>query len=102
MSIGRNDLLPEVDKAVDRVLQRLGRGEGKQAGPEIAELLAKLPGYHVTNYAMGVYYATVTKNSARAIPFFEKAIAIFPFFREAHFNLGVEFYGDRARNMGPQ
>ena len=82
-------LRPDVDEAVDRVLQRLDRGEGKLAEPEIAELLERFPGYHMTNYAMGVYHATVSKDPARAIPFFEKAIAIFPFFPEAHFNLGM-------------
>src|SRR5438552_4068620 len=82
------ELRPDLDKAVDRALQRLERGEGKQVESEIAELLEDNPDYHMTNYAMGVYQAVVAKKPAAAIPFFEKAVAIFPPFAEAHFNLG--------------
>jgi tetratricopeptide (TPR) repeat protein len=83
------ELRPELDEAVDRVLQRLERGEGKAVEPEIAELLENHPDYHMTHYAMGVYLATVTKDAAAAIPFFEKAVAIFPPFAEGHFNLAM-------------
>ena len=82
------ELRPDLDEAVDRALQRLARGEGKQVESEIAELLEDNPDYHMTNYAMGVYQAVVAKKPAAAIPFFEKAVAIFPPFAEAHFNLG--------------
>src|ERR1041385_5250232 len=61
------ELRPDVDEAVDRALQRLERGEGKQAESEIAQLLESFPNYHMTNYAMGVYQATVAKDSATAI-----------------------------------
>jgi len=80
-------LRPDLDKAVDRVLQRLDQGEGKRVKSEITELLEQNPDYHLTNYAMGVYLAVVEKVPAAAIPFFEKAGAIFPTFPEAHFNL---------------
>ena len=82
------ELRPDLDEAVDRALQRLARGEGKQVESEIAELLEDNPDYHMTNYAMGVYQAVVAKKPVAAIPFFEKAVAIFPPFAEAHFNLG--------------
>ena len=82
------ELRPDLDEAVDRALQRLARGEGKQVESEIAELLEDNPDYHMTNYAMGVYQAVVAKKPEAAIPFFEKAVAIFPPFAEAHFNLG--------------
>jgi tetratricopeptide (TPR) repeat protein len=81
------ELRPDLDAAVDRVLQRLEQGEGKRAESEIAELREQNPNYHQTNYAMGVYLAVVKKAPAAAIPFFEKAVAIFPPFPEAHFNL---------------
>ena len=82
------ELRPDLDEAVDRALQRLARGEGKQVESEIAELLEDNPDYHMTNYAMGVYQAVVAKKPAAAIPFFERAVAVFPPFAEAHFNLG--------------
>jgi len=37
------ELRPDLDEAVDRALQRLARGEGKQAESEIAELLEGEP-----------------------------------------------------------
>jgi tetratricopeptide (TPR) repeat protein len=83
------ELRPDVDEAVDRAMQRLERGEGKQVEPEIAALLERHPDYHLTNYAMGVYHAVVAKQPAAAIRFLEKAVAIFPPFPEAHFNLGM-------------
>ena len=81
------ELRPDLDASVDHALQRLEQGEGKQVESEITELLAQNPNYHLTNYAMGVYLATVEKAPAAAIPFFEKAVAILPPFPEAHFNL---------------
>ncbi len=81
------ELRPGLDAAVDHALQRLEQGEGKRVEPEITELLEQNPGYHMTNYAMGVYQALVAKMPAAAIPFFEKAVAILPPFPEAHFNL---------------
>jgi tetratricopeptide (TPR) repeat protein len=83
------ELRPDVDEAVDRALQRLERGDGKQVEPEIAALLERHPDYHMTNYAMGVYQAVVAKQPAAAIRFLEKAVAIFPPFPEAYFNLGM-------------
>jgi tetratricopeptide (TPR) repeat protein len=83
------ELRPDLDEAVDRALQRLDRGEGNQVEPEIAQLLERFPDYHMTNYAMGIYHATVEKDWPAAIHFLEKAVAIFPLFPEAHFNLGM-------------
>jgi tetratricopeptide (TPR) repeat protein len=82
------EMRPDLDDAVDHALQRLERGERKQAEAEITELLETHPDYHLTNYAMGVYLAMAANQPAAAIPFFEKAVAIFPPFAEAHFNLG--------------
>lgn len=82
-------LRPEVDEAVDRLLQRLERGEGRRVESELRHLLEQYPDYHMTNYAMGVYQAMVAKAPAEAIRFFEKAVAIIPPFAEAHFNLGM-------------
>ncbi len=83
------ELRPDLDEAVDRVLQRLENGEGKRVESEITELLEQNPDYHMTNYAMGVYQAMVEKAPKAAVLFFEKAVAILPPFPEAHFNLAA-------------
>lgn len=78
---------PELDEAVDRALQRLEQGEGKRVKAEITRLLKEHPDHHLTNYAMGVYQAMVEEAPAAAVRYFERAVAIFPSFPEAHFNL---------------
>jgi tetratricopeptide (TPR) repeat protein len=83
------ELRPDVDKAVDRLMQRLEQGGGSEVGASIEALLKEHPEYHQTNYAMGVYLAQVLRDADGSIPYFEKAIEIFPLFSEAHFNLGM-------------
>jgi tetratricopeptide (TPR) repeat protein len=82
------ELRPELDEQVDAVLERLELGAGRAVEPEIKALLEKYPGYHSTQFAMGVYLATVRQDYAGSIPYFERAVEIFPPFPEAHFNLG--------------
>jgi tetratricopeptide (TPR) repeat protein len=82
-------LRPDLDKAVDRLLERMELGAGRAVEPEIKALLEENPRYHVTHYAMGVYIAMVMKDPIGAIPFFEKAVQIFPPFPEAYYNLGT-------------
>jgi tetratricopeptide (TPR) repeat protein len=82
------ELRPELDEAVDGLLQRLEAGEGRRAGNEIMALCQRHPHYHMTNYAMGVYRAMVEKDAPGAVAYFEKAVQILPPFPEAHFNLG--------------
>jgi tetratricopeptide (TPR) repeat protein len=82
------ELRPDIDDEVDEVLMRVEVGEGVAVRSKIASLLAAHPNYHMTNYAMGVYLAVVAKDLSGAMPFFEKAVEIFPPFPEAHFNLG--------------
>lgn len=80
---------PKVDEAVDPLLIRLERGEGRGVLGDLKALHSQHPGYHMTNYAVGVYQATVAKDHEAALAFFEKAVQIFPPFPEAHFNLGL-------------
>lgn len=82
------EIRPDLDEAVDRVLQKMDEGAGRRVESEIATLLKDNPGYHMTQYAMGVYRVMVMKDPVAAIPFFEKAVKIFPPFPEAHYNLG--------------
>ncbi len=83
------ELRPDLDEKVDRLMARLEAGEGRAVEPEIKALLQKNPRYHSTLFAMGVYLAMVMKDSAGAIPFFEKAVKIFPPFSQAHYNLAI-------------
>ena len=82
-------LLPEVDEAVDRLLIRVEKKQFENVEAGLQALLRKHPNYHTTNYAMGVYLAMVAGESDKAIPFFEKAVSIFPLMAEAHCNLGL-------------
>ncbi len=82
------ELRPDLEEAVDRLMERLELGERKGLAGEFQALLEKHPHNHSTNYAMGVYVAMVQENPTGAIPFFEKAVRIFPPLAEGHFNLG--------------
>ena len=90
------ELRPDLDDAVDRLMEKLELGAGRAVEPEIKALLQKHPRYHSTNFAMGVYLSMVMKDPVGAIPFFEKAVQIFPYFAEAQCNLGMSarFVGD--------
>ena len=83
------ELRPDLEEAVDRVLRQLEAGAGIRVASEIEALLKKAPEHHLTNYAMGVYRAKALEDPRGAIPFFEKAVKVFPPFKEAHFNLGM-------------
>jgi tetratricopeptide (TPR) repeat protein len=82
------ELLPKVDEAVDRLLIRVEKGqyEGVEAGLEA--LLREHPHHHTTNFAMGAYLLATREDTEGAIPFFQKAVSVFPPMAEAHFNLG--------------
>jgi tetratricopeptide (TPR) repeat protein len=83
------ELLPKVDEAVDRLLIRLEKGQFENVEASLEALLRKHPDYHTTNYAMGVYQAMVLEDFESAIPFFQKAVRVFPLMAEAHCNLGT-------------
>jgi tetratricopeptide (TPR) repeat protein len=83
------ELRPDLDEKVDRLLQRLEKGEGRAVEPEIKALLEKHPHYHMTHYAMGVYTGMVLNDPLASIPYFERAVQILPVLPEAHFNLGA-------------
>jgi tetratricopeptide (TPR) repeat protein len=85
------ELRPDLDEAVNRLMRRLELGERKGLEAEFKALLRANPNDHLTNYAMGVCQAVVEQDPVGAIPFFEKAIRVFPPFVEAHFNLGNSY-----------
>jgi len=83
------ELRPDLDDKVDQLMQQLEAGAGRTVEPKIRALLQKHPGYHMTHYAMGAYLGAVENNPAAALPFFERAVEIFPPFPEGHFNVGT-------------
>jgi tetratricopeptide (TPR) repeat protein len=83
------ELRPDLDDEVDGLMQRLESGEGRAVEPDLKALLEEHPGYHMTQFAMGVYLSVVVKDPLAAIPYFERAVQILPPFAEAHFNLGA-------------
>jgi tetratricopeptide (TPR) repeat protein len=83
------ELLPKVDEAVDRLLICVEKGQFENVEAGLEALLRKHPDYHTTNYAMGVYRAMVLEDAQSAIPFFQKAVSVFPLMAEAHCNLGT-------------
>src|ERR1017187_9000267 len=91
-AVGEDDfiveLLPKVDEAVDRLLIRVEKGqyEGVEAG--IKALLREHPQHHTANFAMGAYLLATREDTEGAIPFFQKAVSVFPPMAEAHYNLG--------------
>ena len=83
------ELRPDLDSAVDRLLERMELGDrSANLENELQALLEKYPDYHMTNFALGTYLSVVAKDPVGAIPFFEKAVRIFPVFAEGHYNLG--------------
>ena len=85
------EIMPDVDAEVDRLLERLERGEDRSVRTRLMSLYQKYPGYHMTNYVMGVYASVVEDDSITAIPYFEKVVRVLPVFAEAHYNLGCAF-----------
>lgn len=83
------EMRPDLEDKVDQALCQLENGAVKEAGARIKSLLQAHPHYHTTNYAMGVYVAKVEEDFPAALPYFEKAVEIFPMFPEAQFNLGA-------------
>jgi tetratricopeptide (TPR) repeat protein len=93
------EIKPEVDAEVDRLLRRLERGERQSLREPLMALHKRYPGYHMTNYALGIYVGLVEDDPAGAIPLFEEAVRILPPFAEAYYNLGGAF--TKACRIGP-
>jgi tetratricopeptide (TPR) repeat protein len=83
------EILPKVDQAVDRLLIQVEKGQLENVAAGLEALLRKHPDYHTTNYAMGAYLAMGLADLEGAIPFFQKAVSVFPLMTEAHYNLGT-------------
>lgn len=78
----------KVETAVDQALALVEKGSIKKGRAIITNLRKDNPGNHMVHYGMGVVHAFSGEND-QAIECFDKAIDIFPYFTEAHFNKGV-------------
>ena len=76
---------PELDEKVDEVLEMCEKGNLLMAELRINTLLEAHPNYHMCLYAKGVIHA-FNGETDDALVYFDKAIAIFPPFREAFYN----------------
>jgi len=84
------EINPEVEDAVNAALELAERGKTGEARRAIDELRREHPRNHLVCYAVGTLYA-VEGNHTEAIEWFDKSIAIYPYFLEAHFNRAVAY-----------
>lgn len=82
------ELNPEVEEAVNAALDLAQRGDVRRAGDALTRLLREYPHNHVVCYGMGTLHA-IKGEHREAIRWFDQAIAIYPYFVEAHFNKAV-------------
>ena len=81
---------PAVDQAVDQALAMVERGKLLAGEAIITDLLKKHPDIHTVQFAMGVVCAMKGQYD-ESIPYFDKAIEIFPYFTDAWFNKGISY-----------
>lgn len=82
---------PEIEARCDEALALARTGKVKKAEKLFAELIGQHPYYHTVQYGMGVCHAMQSRFED-SIEYFNRAIKIFPYFAEAHFNLGLSYY----------
>jgi tetratricopeptide (TPR) repeat protein len=84
------EINPDVEQAVNDTLDLARKGQSQQAWEAMKGLLKKQPQNHLACYGMGTLHA-LEGNCQHAIRWFDKAIAIYPFFVEAHYNKAVAY-----------
>jgi len=84
------ELNPEAEAAVDGALALAEQGKIKQARDILTRLQREYPRNHHVCFGMGTLHV-VQGELAQAIAWFDKAIAIFPYMIEAHFNNAVAY-----------
>ena len=81
------EISPKVEENVDRLLARLERGEREGIEAELLALARQHPLQHLPQFGLGVYQLLVKDEPAEALTFFQRAVDIFPYFVEGHYNL---------------
>lgn len=83
-------IIPEIDEECDRVLSMVESGGLSTGERQMRELYKKYPNYHTVLYGMGVC-SVLQDKLEEGIEFFKKAVKIFPYFTEAHFNMAMAY-----------
>ncbi|MEW6097143.1 MAG: tetratricopeptide repeat protein [bacterium] len=84
------EIRPEVEKKVNHALALVEKGAVEEGEKIIYELQKNYPGNYTIYYGLGVVHA-LKKQYDKAIEYFDRAIDIFPYCIEAHFNKGVAY-----------
>jgi tetratricopeptide (TPR) repeat protein len=80
-----------IENLVDKALGQIEKKHFDRAEESLMGLQQSHPDNHYVNYGMGVLYAFKGENK-KAIDHFKKSIEIFPYFVEAHYNLGIAYH----------
>ena len=80
----------EVENAADAALALAEKGNTQEARRMLDNLENKHPRNHTILFGLGTVCA-LEENFEDAVRFFQKAIDIFPYFVEAHYNLGTAY-----------
>ncbi|MDI6732617.1 MAG: tetratricopeptide repeat protein [Planctomycetota bacterium] len=80
----------EVENTVDQALELAEKGEIEKGASMLSSLRNDHPRNHLIYYGLGVVCA-LREQLDEAIEYFDKAIDIFPYFMEAHFNKAVAY-----------
>jgi len=81
---------PEIDEECDRILSAVESGRLSRGEKQMRELYQKYPDYHTVLYGMGVCCVLQDKFE-EGIEFFKRAVHIFPYLTEAHFNMAMAY-----------
>ncbi len=84
------ELNEEVENKVDQAMQLVQRNKLGKAEKILTHLLKEHPKSHMVLYGMGALHAFKDQLD-EAIVYFQKAIAIFPYFVEAHYNIAIAY-----------
>lgn len=79
---------PEVDDEVDYALQIVENGNSAKGEKLLTNLIKKHPDLYTVQYGMGTVLS-MKGNYSESISYFDKCLAIFPYFAEAWFNKGI-------------
>ena len=84
------ELNEKVSAMADYAMELMEKGDLAQGKSILHNLMQTHPRYYLVQFAMGVYHAHRGEMDI-AVPYFQEAVNIFPYFTEAYFNLGVAY-----------
>ncbi len=84
------EINPELEKSVNKALDQAQRGNTQNAMTALTGLLHDHPCSHMVAFGIGCVHAAQGKHE-ESIQWFDKAIAIYPYLVEAHYNKAVAF-----------